>query len=271
MSVGLKLHYAAVGGDLDCIAWVFAKTTLDVNSTSNDGTTPVMSALWNGRSEAAKELLRSGADLLKVDDSGWNVLHYAAHGGDLDCIEWVIAKTSIDVSSTSNNGDTAIHRALNKNKLKTANHLVEKGANLFLMRQNGEMAINTRVGGQPDGEQLGPQVLEHAKELRWSAAKECVLLIESCQSPDRRKVEISMDDDVERVFHSARLAASVFGERGLSRLIASYIMRTDIIVRDKSVPLVKEPDAVKRRIEAALLKAASSGGGSSASNRERLD
>jgi hypothetical protein len=46
-------------------------------------------------------------------------------------------------------------------------------------------------------------------------------------------------------------------------------MRTDIIVRNKSVPLVKEPDAVKRRIETALLKASSGGGGGG--KRARLE
>jgi ankyrin repeat protein len=268
------LHYAARGGDVDCIEWVYTKTTLDVNSTSTDGGTPVMRAIWNGRLEAAKELLKRGANLLRVTNDGWNVLHYAATGGDLDCIEWVLAKTSIDVNSTANNGAIAISCALYNNRLEAANHLVEKEANLFMKHQNGELAIDTRVNGEPD--QLGYQVLQHAKELRWSAAKECVLLIESCQSPDRRKVanlpsSLSMDDDVERVFHSAHLAASVLGEPGLSRLIASFIMRTDIIVRDKSVPLVKEPDAVKRRIEAALLKASSSGGSIGGGKRARLE
>jgi hypothetical protein len=46
-------------------------------------------------------------------------------------------------------------------------------------------------------------------------------------------------------------------------------MRTDIIVRDKAIKLKKEPDAVKRRIEAAL--GSSSSGAGSRSTRARSD
>jgi ankyrin repeat protein len=286
------LHSAAAGGDLDCIALVFEKTSIDVNSTDDDGTTPVMEAFCNGELEAAKVLVERGSDLLCVDNDGWNALHYAAEGGDLDCVEWLLANAAIDVNSVDLFGEASIAKALSSNELNAANLLVEKGANLFMKNKSGKLAIDTRVDDEPDsddddsddesdgddepdsddepdGEQLGPQVLEHAKGIRWSAAKEFLLLSTACQSPDRRKVAIffSMDDDVERVFHSARLerafhsahlAASVIGDPGLSRLIASYIMRTDIIVRDRSIPLVKGPDAVKRRIETALLKASTS-------------
>jgi hypothetical protein len=202
---------------------------------------------------------------------------HAAEGGDCECVKWMLLKNLFDVNARDNDGDASIHVALWKNKLDAANFLVENGANLFAKNENGELAIDTRVGDEADGEQLGPQVLLHAKEIRWSAAKECILLAKACQSPDRRKVanlppsSSSMDDDVDvdSIKRSARLAASVIGDPGLSRLVASYVMRTDIIVRDKAIPLKKEPDAVKRRIEAALLKASSSGDGSSSSSSRK--
>jgi ankyrin repeat protein len=264
------LHYAARGGYLECIAWVFAKTTLDVNSVSHIGWTPVMHALWNGKKRAAKALFKRGADLSRLSYRGWNTLHIAAEGGDQECVKWVLAKTSINVNSTANRGRTAIGCALNNNKSRVGKLLVEKGANLFLKDLDGEMAIDIRVHNRPNGERWGPQVLLHAKDIRWSAAKECVLLSNACESPDRRKVaNLSMDndvDDAEIIKRSARLAASVVGDKGLSRLIASFIMRTDIIVRNKSAPL--EKDDVKKRIEASLLKASSSGGGG---KRARLE
>jgi hypothetical protein len=164
--------------------------------------------------------------------------------------------------------------ALFYNKLDVAKFLVEKGANLFLKDKNDIVAaIDRRVEGEDDGEKLGPQVLEHGKEVRWSAAKEFILLSTSCQSADRRKLANHPTSiyDGESVFFSARLVVSVFGERGLSRLIASYIMRTDVIVRDKSIPLVKEPDAVKKRVEAALAVGSSSSSNKRArSHRNRL-
>jgi hypothetical protein len=49
--------------------------------------------------------------------------------------------------------------------------------------------------------------------------------------------------------------ASVFGNPGLAKLIAFFLLDTSIIIRDKSIPLPpwKEADEVKRRVEAALL------------------
>jgi ankyrin repeat protein len=263
------LHAAAAGGHLDCIDWVFANTTIGVNSTDDEGRTPVMYSLQHGQLKASKALFARGTDLAIVDTDGSNVLHYTAAGGHLDCIKWVYANTKIDVNAPRMNGMTPIMDAFFFNKLDAAKLLVEKGANLFLKDRNNIFAIDIRVvNDEPDGEQLGPQVLQHAKEVRWSAAKEFVLLSTSCQSADRRQLANHPTSiyDGENIFRSARLAVSVFGERGLSRLIASYIMRTDILVRDKSIPLVKEPDAVKKRVEAALAS-----GSSSSKERARSD
>ena len=41
------LHLAAWGGHVDCIEWVFANTAIDINSTTNDGNTPIRLALMN--------------------------------------------------------------------------------------------------------------------------------------------------------------------------------------------------------------------------------
>jgi ankyrin repeat protein len=263
------LHFAAAGGHLDCINWVFSNTKLDINSTDDEGRTPIMFTLEYGELETSKALVARGADLTIVDTDGSNVLHHTAVSGHLDCIKWVFANTTIDVNSGNGDGITPIMDALFHNKMDAAKLLVEKGASLFAKDNYGDVAIDLRVSNEPDDEQLGPQVLQHAKEIRWSAAKEFVLLSTSCQSEDRRQLANHPTSiyDGKNIFRSARLTISAFGERGLSRLIASYIMRTDIIVRDKSIPLVKEPDAVKKRVEAAL----AAGSSSSSKKRARSD
>jgi ankyrin repeat protein len=183
------LHLAAIGGHLDCIEWVLANSSSGIDSTNNIGLTPVLYALWCGKLEAAKELVGRGADLLRINNDGWNALHCAAKGGDNECVEWVLATAAtLDVNAGDNDGDTPIVSAMWCNKLSTAKLLVERGANLFAKNQNGEAAIDTRVRGEPDGEQLGPQVLEHAKTIRWSAANECILLSNAFQSPERRQI-----------------------------------------------------------------------------------
>jgi hypothetical protein len=74
-----------------------------------------------------------------------------------------------------------------------------------------------------------------------------------------------MDDDVdlEGIQRSARLAASVLGDSGISRMIGSFLLRSDLIIRDKSIPL--EADDVKRRVEETISSSSSN------SKRARLD
>jgi ankyrin repeat protein len=120
------LHCAAEGGDLECVKWVFAKTSINVNSTNNYGDTPVMNALGMGMLEAAKELFKREADLLIVTNNEMNVLHHAAEGGDLECVKWVFAKTSIDVNSIVDDSDTPVMSALCMGKLEAAKELFKR-------------------------------------------------------------------------------------------------------------------------------------------------
>jgi hypothetical protein len=47
--------------------------------------------------------------------------------------------------------------------------------------------------------------------------------------------------------------ASVIGNPDLAEEIGVFLLKKDIIIRDPSIPVPpKEPDAVKRRVEAAL-------------------
>jgi ankyrin repeat protein len=182
-----------------------------------------------------------------ANNDGKNALHMAAVGGDKECIEWVLATTSIDVNSVTSNGTNSIARALLKGHVDAAIYLVERGSNLFIKNSNGVRAIDTAVfDAETDGDEgvvaevLGPQVLQHAIDLRWASVMPLLLLFKTCSSTHNSITSPTI---------------SVFMNFGLIRdWIAPFLLRTDIIVRDLSIPHPpKEPDAVKRRVEATLL------------------
>jgi hypothetical protein len=203
--------------------------------------TPIMVALGKGRLNAAIELFGRGADLSRVCSFDSNALHYASQGGNVDSIKWVFANTSIDVNSTNNAGCTPVYFALTNDHLNAGKLLVEKGANLFIKNHYGNGAMD-----RP----LGPQVLQHAKDLIWETVKPLLLLSKACSTSTKSSSLIN-----------------VFSISGVVRdYIAPYIMRKDIIIRDPSIPRPpKQPDDVKMRVEAALA-AASSSSNSSSSN-----
>jgi hypothetical protein len=253
MSTGLK--NACYHGDVGEI-----RSLLDdgesVNCVTTVGNTPIVLAMRFTHLHVVQMLADKGADLTMVDNEGLNLLHNAADVGNVDCLKWVLANTTIDVNSTINDGETSIAISLFYQKLDAAKYLIENGANLFMKTNNGKRAIDVHVYGNSNESLLGPQVLQHALDLRWVSVRHLLLISNfhetsditlSAVVPQRRSSRISARSN------SAHLAASVFTISGLVRHIAEYLIRTELIVRD---PLLKkkekEPDDVKRRVEATL-------------------
>jgi ankyrin repeat protein len=276
------LHLAAFVGDRDLIELVLANTTFDINSVNEGGNTPVLIVLICNHPHIVQTLVDKGADLSIVDNDGWNVLHWAARNGNFDLIELVLVNTTIDINSTTFGGGTPIMMALQNNELDASKLLVEKGANLFMMdiRGEGERAIDIHEvndQGEPTDVVLGPQVLQHALDLRWASVKHLLLISNFYETSDVVPFFSSSSSSSSAVVnlpqrrsprlaastHSAHLAASVFSIAGLVRHIAAYLIRTELIVRerrnddddddgDDDDEEEKKPDDVKRRIEVAL-------------------
>jgi hypothetical protein len=205
----------------------------DVNGITY-GSTHVMWALSYGHLAVVRLLHSRGADLSRVTNKGWNVLHIAAIGGNVDCIEFVLANTTIDVNSKDDDGITPIMLTI-YNNLMASNLLIERGANLFMKNKNGRRAIDRYNS---------PQVLQHAKPLLWESVKPLLLLTKA--------IAIAADDDLipSPVLPSVDKA---FGISGIVRRIASFMKRGGIIVKDKAIAREdEEPDEVKRRVEATL-------------------
>jgi hypothetical protein len=168
--------------------------------------------------------------------------------------------STIDINSTDIDGVTPMMLTLYYNKLDAGMLLIEKGANIFKKTNVGERTIDIKVhdADEPTDVVIGPQVMQHALDLRWTSVRDLLLIanfhetseIISFSSP-RRSPRLAAP------LQSAHLAASMFTIQGIVRHVAEYLIRTEIIVRDPTLKKrEKEPDDVKRRIEAALAAAA---------------
>jgi hypothetical protein len=221
-----------------------------VNCLDSDGLTPIMLALKYCHIEAVIMLAGRGADLSRITNGGWNMLHFATLGGARDCVKWVLANTTININTTTSIGNTPIYLAANDSNIDAAKLLVEKGANLFLKTSYGRCAVDNA---------LGPQVFQHAKDLIWTSVKPLLLLAKACSTnalPFNPSTAIPLS------------LITVFSISGLVReWIVPYVMRKDVIIRDPFIPRPpKQPDEVRLRLEAELAAAASSLGSSSSSS-----
>ena len=183
------------------------------------------------------------ASASRVSEDGWNLLHLASSSrGTRDCrrVQWVLDNTELAVNSTSANGWTALSCCLASDSLDSALFLVERGGNLFARDGSGKRAIERGT--------IGKQVLQHAKDVRWEAVRPALLLL-----PNGRAAEPHPRSKKTHRRRAPRLA--VFENPDISHLIATFLQRTEVIVRDPAVPRPpKGDDAVKRRVEAKLLE-----------------
>jgi hypothetical protein len=205
----------------------------NVNCSDVDEWTPILYSLRFGHLDLVEKLFSKGGDPSVLTREGENALNIAVAGGNLPCIRWALANTSIDINSRCKKGRTPLVRSLWFNLLEVSNFLVGRGANLFLKDKAGQNIINQLPRPRYGEFALGPQVLQHAKDLIWISVRPFFAVAWTATS-------------------SASLR-SVFGNSDLLRQIAMFFRRDDIIARDPDEE--EKPDEVKIRIEAALLLA----------------
>ena len=105
-----EIHDAALAGDLEKVK-VLLKAHPDlINSKDTNGMTPLHFAAHNGNKDMVEFLL---ADKVKVNAKargGITPLYYAAEGGHLDVVELLLANKA-DVNAKASDGRTALHWA----------------------------------------------------------------------------------------------------------------------------------------------------------------
>jgi len=86
-------------------------------------------AVRGGDLEKVKELLASGAQVDARDDDGWQPLHYAARGGHLPVVKYLIEEQGVQVDAKSTYGSQPLHFAAWHGHLPVVKYLVgERGA-----------------------------------------------------------------------------------------------------------------------------------------------
>eukprot|EP00005_Dracoamoeba_jomungandri_P005949 CAMPEP_0174260660 /NCGR_PEP_ID=MMETSP0439-20130205/10193_1 /TAXON_ID=0 /ORGANISM="Stereomyxa ramosa, Strain Chinc5" /LENGTH=155 /DNA_ID=CAMNT_0015344951 /DNA_START=49 /DNA_END=516 /DNA_ORIENTATION=+ len=73
------------------------------------------------------EQLENDVDINGTDSLGNTALHWAASGGHVDAIDWLLEKGA-NIHATSKDGDTALHKAVWRKHPEAAKFLVEKGS-----------------------------------------------------------------------------------------------------------------------------------------------
>ncbi|KPM03211.1 ankyrin repeat domain containing protein 8 [Sarcoptes scabiei] len=133
------LWSAAVAGKLDVVKCLI-KHGANVNSVSDTGSTPIRSACFMTNLEIVKFLTENGADILKPNHNGGTCLINSIQSVPL--CEYLL-KNGADVNAQDMQMKTALHYAIQEHRIETAILLLDYGADPYIKNRYGDDALQT--------------------------------------------------------------------------------------------------------------------------------
>lgn len=113
-------------GDLSSVV-LFVNAGMDIDTPNEQGWTPLMVALFEGREEVALFLIKKGANVHAKDRSGYQPIHWAAFQGYTVVIDEIIARGG-DVNAITDYGWSALLQATTLGHQPTVAVLLGYGA-----------------------------------------------------------------------------------------------------------------------------------------------
>lgn len=121
------------------------------------GETPLMLAALRGQEALAVKMVLLGA---AVNKDGWTPLHYAATGGHLRLVAFLLG-AGADANAESPNGTTPLMMAAMYGNSDTVKLMLESGAEAYPRNDQGLSALDfARKAGREDSAKLIQQVLD---------------------------------------------------------------------------------------------------------------
>ena len=101
-----------------------------------DGSTPLMSATFEGDVEEAARLLKEGADVKAINSYGVNAMQLAADTANTELIR-LLLRAGADPESPNADGETALHLVARSGNVEAAKLLLKAGAKVDVVEQFG--------------------------------------------------------------------------------------------------------------------------------------
>lgn len=135
---------ASRNGYLDMLSGLFEYNP-DLNLATRNGVVALQVAAARGHEDVTECLRQHDANVGVVTAHGETILHLAVFSEDENMVQWAIKqsldKQSLDINAVSNDGETALHRAV-----KIGNEII---LDLLLSADNVDINVRSREGETP--------------------------------------------------------------------------------------------------------------------------
>jgi ankyrin repeat protein/tetratricopeptide (TPR) repeat protein len=139
------LHGAVRSGKSTVVERILALQTVELEAKTSIGDTALLQALWKGYDEAVSSLLTAGSDVTAVSQDGDTALHRAVHSGKSTVVERILALQTVELEAKTSIGDTALLLALWKGYDEVVSSLLTAGSDVTAVSQDGDTALHRAV------------------------------------------------------------------------------------------------------------------------------
>jgi len=134
------LHFAAQNGHTECVA-ALLDAKADANKSDDSGYTPLHVAAQEGHTECVAALLAANVDANRSTKSGTTPLYYAAQNGHTECVEALLAAKA-DADESDNKRQTPLYHAVLNGQTECVAALLAAKADVHKSNISGETALD---------------------------------------------------------------------------------------------------------------------------------
>ncbi|XP_067648882.1 ankyrin repeat, PH and SEC7 domain containing protein secG-like [Haliotis asinina] len=142
------LHFACMGEHMSLVKYIVSQGSVDINSRSIHGLTPLMFAVVQHCKDIFDFLLSMGANVSCVDNRGRNVLHYACSQEQVAMVKYLVSRGSVDINSRRTDGMTPLMTVALKGNKYIFELLVSRGANVSHVDDRGNNILHSACMGE---------------------------------------------------------------------------------------------------------------------------
>ncbi|XP_060070688.1 osteoclast-stimulating factor 1-like [Ylistrum balloti] len=124
-------------GKCDSVEGLIPSNYVESNTESIDH--PLHEAAKRGNIDFLKECIANEVSVNGLDKAGSTPVHWAAHGGHMDCLQELLQVKKCEVNVQNKLGDTALHSAAWKGHSEAIKMLLEKGAQANIRNNDNKL------------------------------------------------------------------------------------------------------------------------------------